>query len=102
MLKLRRHIALLFIFCTLIVQTPRAWLHDCHDLEFGTHSHTESSIEEDCSICNQPALICDDPTTPEINFNNSYSYQPYPSCAASSVFITGGLIQNKAPPVLPC
>jgi hypothetical protein len=99
---LRRHIALLFIFCTLIVQTPRSWLHDCHDTEFSTFSHAGSSVEEDCDICDQPVLLSDDNTAPEICFFGSFSYVSFPDCNTSVPFIFNGLTQNKAPPVMPC
>ncbi|MBM3400205.1 MAG: hypothetical protein FJY15_06530 [Bacteroidetes bacterium] len=102
MRTLRRHIAFLFIFCTLIVQTPRSWLHDCHGNEFSTFSHAGSTMEEDCDICNQPALLSDDNTAPEINCLGSYNYVFYSDLIASVPFIVIGLIQNKAPPVLPC
>ena len=99
---LRRYIALFFIFCTLLVQTPRSWLHDCHDTEFSTFSHTGSSVEEDCDVCDQPALLSDNTITPEIDFYCSYLWFSYPDSNAPVTFIISGLTQNKAPPVLPC
>ena len=99
---LRRYIALFFIFCTLLVQTPRSWLHDCHDNEFSTFSHAGSSVDEDCDICDQSALLSDDNTAPEICFFGSFSYFSFPDCNTPVTFIFYGLTQNKAPPVMPC
>jgi hypothetical protein len=99
---LRKYIALFFLFCTLLVQTPRSWLHDCHDTEFSTYNHAQSSLEEDCDICNQSALLSDDIGSPEVRYFFSYRYISYPFCETPVPYITGGLNQNKAPPVLPC
>ncbi|MBM3920616.1 MAG: hypothetical protein FJ347_05230 [Sphingomonadales bacterium] len=84
------------------MQTPRSWLHYCHDTEFSTFSHSGSSVEEDCDICDQPALLSDDNTAPEICFFGSFSYVSFPDCFSPVPFIFNGLIQNKAPPALPC
>ena len=99
---LRRYIALFFIFCTLLVQTPRSWLHDCHDTEFSTFSHAGSSVEEDCDVCDQPALLSDINISPEIDYHCSCLWFSYPDSNAPVTFIITGLTKNKAPPVLPC
>lgn len=98
----RKHIALFFLFCTLIVQTPRVWLHECHDTEFDTYEHTGTSLEEDCDICSQPALLSDDIGNPEASAYFKCCYFSFPNYQISLPCITGGLTKNKAPPVLPC
>jgi hypothetical protein len=98
----RRHIALLFLFCTLIVQTPRSWLHDCHDTEFATHHQDIPSLEEDCQVCDQPALLSEESPIREISEIVTFTIIPFSLQHYAASVADKALINNKAPPVLPC
>jgi hypothetical protein len=98
----RSYIALFFLFCTLIVQTPRSWLHDCHDTEFATHHHDIPSLEENCQVCDQPALLSEESPIHEILGIVSFIRIPFSVQQYSASVAEKGLINNKAPPVLPC
>lgn len=98
----RSHIALFFLFCTLIVQTPRTWLHDCHDTEFATHHQDIPALEEDCQVCDQPALLSEESPIQEISIFVSFTTIPFSLQHWAASVAEKGLTNNKAPPVLPC
>ncbi|NBP05707.1 MAG: hypothetical protein EBV15_05755 [Bacteroidetes bacterium] len=102
MLKLRRHIALFFILCTLLVQTPKSWLHDCHSGELLFPNHTESALHNDCDICDYPALLTEEIAETQIPAAIFYVGICHALQNLTLPFITTGLAQNKAPPVSPC
>lgn len=99
---LHRYIALFFLFCTLIVQTPRSWLHDCHDTEFVTHHQDIPALEEDCRVCDQPALLSESLPMQQTFNISAYTTIPFSLQDTDVPFAETILIHNKAPPVLPC
>ena len=102
MLAIRKHIALLFILCTLLVQLPKNWIHDCHVGDILNQTHSTETLEENCNVCNHPALLSD-ATANEVFITktvvNHFEYHVY---SAEYPLTFSGFVQNKAPPVLPC
>ena len=98
----RSYIAFFFLFCTIIVQTPRSWLHDCHDTEFSTHHHDIPALEEDCQVCDQPALLIEESPIQEFFAFVSIRTIPFAPQHYATSIVEKCLINNKAPPVFPC